>query len=74
MLKALRPVIVKEFRQISRDPTSLGMLLFLPAALIVFIGYALNYDFKQIPIAILQQINSAQSRGFTQIFRPTEIF
>ena len=49
MLRSLRPIIVKEFRQIRRDPTSLGMLLVLPAALIILVGYALNFDVKHVP-------------------------
>jgi ABC-2 type transport system permease protein len=74
MLRALRPVIIKEFRQVSRDPTSLGMLLFLPAALIVLVGYALNFDVKHIPLAIVDHCRTSQSREFLKIFRQTEYF
>ena len=74
LLKSLRPVIIKEFRQIRRDPTSLGMLLFLPAALIVLVGYALNFDVKHIPMAVYDQCNTAQSRDFLKSFRQTEYF
>lgn len=74
LLKALRPVIIKEFRQIRRDPTSLGMLLFLPAALIVLVGYALNFDVKHIPMIVYDQSNTAQSRDFLKTFKQTEYF
>jgi ABC-2 type transport system permease protein len=74
MYKALRPIIIKEFRQIRRDPTSLGMLLFLPAALIVLVGYALNFDVKYIPMAIFDQSHTAQSRDFLRTFKQTEYF
>ena len=63
-MKSLRPVIVKEFRQIRRDPTSLGMLLFLPAFLIILVGYAMNFDVKHLPLAILDESKTAQSRDF----------
>lgn len=74
MLKALLPIIKKEFRQIRRDPTSLGMLLVLPAAMIVLVGYALNFDVKHIPLAIFDQSKSPQSREFLQTFKQTEYF
>lgn len=74
MFRALKPIIVKEFRQIRRDPTSLGMLLVLPAAMIVFVGYALNFDVKHIPLVIYDQDNSTQSREFLKTFKQTEYF
>src|SRR5512143_3097550 len=74
MIRALRPVVVKEFRQIRRDPTSLGMLIVLPAAIIVLVGYAMNFDVKHIPLAIYDQDNTSQSREVTRIFRETEYF
>ncbi len=74
LLKALRPIIVKEFRQIRRDPTSLGMLLILPSAIIVLGGYALNLDVKHIPIAIYDQNRTSQSRDFLNVFTHSEYF
>lgn len=74
MFKALRPIIVKEFRQIRRDPTTLGMLLVLPAALIILIGYALNFDVKHIPLAVFDQSKSSESRSYLEQFGHTEYF
>ena len=74
VFKKLKPIIVKEFRQILRDPTSLGMLLVLPSALIVLVGYALNFDVKHVPLAIFDQNRSPQSRTFLEPFKHTEYF
>jgi ABC-2 type transport system permease protein len=74
MLKALRPIIVKEFRQIRRDPTSLGMLLVLPAALIIMVGYALTFDVKHVPLAVFDQDRSVESRDFLDNFKHSEQF
>lgn len=74
MFKPLKPIIIKEFRQIRRDPTSLGMLLVLPAALIILVGYALNFDVKHIPLAIYDQDKSPESRKFLERFKQTEYF
>ncbi len=72
--KTLRPVILKEFRQIRRDPTSLGMLLVLPAALIILVGYALNFDVKHVPLMILDQSRTPESRDFIAMFQHSEYF
>jgi ABC-2 type transport system permease protein len=74
MFQALKPIIVKEFRQIRRDPTSLGMLLVLPAMLIVMVGYALNFDVKQVPMVIFDQDRSPESRDFLEQFKHVESF
>jgi ABC-2 type transport system permease protein len=73
-MKSLRPVIVKEFRQIRRDPTSLGMLLVLPAALIGLVGYALTFDLKHAPVAVLDRSGSPESRQLRSAFDRTEEF
>src|SRR5260221_7723969 len=74
MLRALKPIIVKEFRQVSRDRTSLGMLLALPAALIILVGFALNFDVKHIPLVIYDQDKSSGSREYLEMFKHTEYF
>jgi ABC-2 type transport system permease protein len=74
LLKALKPIIVKEFRQIRRDPTALGMLLLLPAGIIILVGYALNFDVKHIALAIYDQNKTPQSRDFLKTFKQTEYF
>ena len=74
IIKRLRPIIIKEFRQIRRDPTSLAMLLVLPAAMIILVGYALDFDVKHIPLVIFDQSKTAESRAFLDKFKQTENF
>ena len=73
-MRSLVPLIVKELRQIRRDPTSLGMLLVLPAALIMLVGYALNFDVRHIPLAIYDQSHTAESRLFEEKFTKSDYF
>jgi len=73
-LRTLTPIIVKELRQVRRDPTSLGMLLVLPAAIIILVGYALNFDVKHTPMVIFDQDRTPGSRAFLDKFRHTEYF
>jgi len=73
-LRPLKPIIVKELRQVRRDPTSLGMLLALPAAIIILVGYALNFDVKHTAMVIYDQDRTPGSRAFLDKFRHTEYF
>ncbi len=73
-LMALKPIIWKELRQVRRDPTSLGMLMVLPAAMIILVGYALNFDVKHTPLALYDQDRSPGSRAFLEKFKSTEYF
>lgn len=74
MVKRLRPIIVKEFRQIRRDKRSLGVLLALPAFLVLLIGYALNFDVKRMPVAMFDQDKTQASRDFLRSFSNSEYF
>jgi len=70
----IKPVVKKEFRQIFRDKRSLGLLLVLPAFLLIMYGYALNFDVKHLSLAVLDQEKSQRSRDFLDGFRHTEYF
>jgi ABC-2 type transport system permease protein len=74
IIKRIRPVVVKEFRQIWRDPRSLIVLLVFPGILVLFIGYALNFDVKHISFAVFDQDKTARSREFIRSFSNTEYF
>jgi ABC-2 type transport system permease protein len=55
-------VLMKEFRQIRRDPLSLSLLVFVPAILLVLYGYALSFDVSDIRTAVLDLDRTSQSR------------
>jgi ABC-2 type transport system permease protein len=74
MLIRLIAILKKEFRQVRRDRISLGLLLFLPAFMLIMFGYALNFDVKHIPFAVLDQDNSALSRELIRKFLHSEYF
>lgn len=61
-MKRFWAIFKKEFRQIRRDPLSLGLLIFLPALLLVLYGYALSFDVKHIRVAVLDEDRSQESR------------
>lgn len=70
----LRSVVKKEFRQIRRDALSLAFMVFLPAFLLLMFGFALNFDVKHIPLAVVDEDGSRASRDLVDKFRTTESF
>ena len=63
-MRRFRAIFKKEFRQIGRDPLSLGLLIFVPAMLLILYGYALSFDVKHIRIGVLDHDNTLASREF----------
>jgi ABC-2 type transport system permease protein len=61
-------VIVKEFRQISRDRRTLTILLFVPAFFLLLYGYALSFDIRNIPLAVEDKDRSSASREVMSSF------
>lgn len=55
-------IFKKEFRQIRRDPLTLGMLVFIPALLLALYGYALSFDVKHLRVGVLDLDRTARSR------------
>lgn len=74
IIKRIRPIVIKEFRQIRRDKRSLGALLVLPAFLVFLIGYAVNFDVKHISMAVFDQQKNQSSREFVRSFLNSEYF
>ncbi len=68
------PVVRKEFRQIRRDKRALGILIFIPAVLLILVGYALNFDVKHLRLAVYDEDNTRTSREFVNSFVHSEYF
>ena len=61
-------VAAKEFRQIGRDRRTLMILLFVPAFFLLLYGYALNFDIRNIPLAVQDSDRSSASREVISAF------
>ncbi len=68
MIRSLKPIIIKEFRQIRRDKRVLAILTLVPALLLLLNGYALNLDVQHIKMAVYDEEKSASSREFANSF------
>ena len=67
-MKSIAAVAVKELRQISRDRRTLTILLFVPAFFLLLFGYALNFDIRNVALAVNDQDRSARSRELVSAF------
>jgi ABC-2 type transport system permease protein len=61
-------VATKELRQILRDRRSLLILLFVPAFFLLLYGYALNFDIRNVRLAVQDHDRSARSRELVSSF------
>jgi ABC-2 type transport system permease protein len=66
-VKALA-VAIKEIRQIFRDRRTLSILLFVPAFFLLLYGYALNFDIRNVPLAVQDNDLSSASRTVVSAF------
>ncbi len=70
----IKPVVIKEFRQVRRDWVSLMLLILIPAFLMLMVGKALNFDVKNVQLAVFDQDKSSQSRDFISAFTNSGYF
>jgi len=73
-LRKLGAVTVKEFRQIGRDQRTLMILLFVPAFVLLLYGYALNFDIRNIRLALQDNDRSTASRALVAAFTESGYF
>jgi ABC-2 type transport system permease protein len=73
-MRRLRAVVVKELRQVRRDPFSLMMLIALPAFMLVLYGFALNFDVRHVRLAVQDRDRSARSRELIASFTHSTYF
>jgi ABC-2 type transport system permease protein len=64
----------KEAIQLRRDPRSLGLAFVLPAFMLLFFGYAISFDVRNIRMAVLDQSRSRDSRGLVEAFQASGYF
>ena len=63
---ALRAIARKEFIQIRRDKATMYMVVIFPVMMLVLYGFGIRYDVKSVPMTILDQDRTPQSRQLTK--------
>lgn len=72
--RKIRAVAWKEMLQSSRDPLTLGMLLGVPAMMLLLYGYALSFDVRHIALAVQDLDRSTRSRELLDSFTRSGCF
>jgi ABC-2 type transport system permease protein len=62
-------IAAKEWRHILRDPFTLGMALIMPALMVIFFGYAIDFDLKAIQSHWTDQDHSPASHELGRILQ-----
>jgi ABC-2 type transport system permease protein len=72
--RRLRALIIKEARQVVRDPSSIAIGIVLPLLLILLFGYGLSLDVRNVPVAIVLEDSSPSARQLAARFELSEYF
>ena len=56
--RRVRALVVKETRQVVRDPSSIAIGVVLPIILILLFGYGLSLDVRNVPVAVVLEESS----------------
>ena len=73
-LLRLRGLVRKEFMQIMRDPSALGIAFILPLVLLFLFGYGVSLDSKHVPIALVVDKTTPDSNSLCGAFERSEYF
>jgi len=74
MLKCLKPMLIKEFIQIFRDPRMRAVILMVPIIQVIIFGYAVTTDVRHIPTALYDLDNTPSSRELADRFQGSGYF
>ena len=70
----IRELVRKEFIQLFRDKKNRPILIMAPLIQLLVFGYVVNYDIKDIRVALMDQARTSESRMLIDAFRANKIF
>ena len=70
--RRLKALTYKEFLQLIRDRSSVVIGIFLPALLIVLVGFGLSLDVKHVPVAVVMEDRSPVTRDILSFMDGSE--
>jgi ABC-2 type transport system permease protein len=73
-LMRLCGLVRKEFLQVVRDPSSIGIAFLMPVVLLLLFGYGVSLDAEHVPIAVVVEKPDADTEGFLAVFRSNDFF
>jgi ABC-2 type transport system permease protein len=72
-LRRIGAITVKEFKQLSRDHVTFGMIVMIPLMQLLLFGYAISTMVRNIPIGVVDSSGSAAARVITEQVRVTQV-
>ncbi|MBI1199060.1 MAG: ABC transporter permease subunit [Phenylobacterium sp.] len=67
-------VLIKEFKQLTRDRLTYAMMLAIPVVQLTLFGYAINTEPRHLPTAVLSQEDSRYARAITAALKNSLYF
>ena len=74
IFRGFTAILYKEFIVVLRDPMTLFFMLFPPLVEMIAFGYALDMDVKHMPLVILDQDRTVESRQLVESFVNSQTF
>jgi ABC-2 type transport system permease protein len=74
VLERARAILIKEFKQIFRDPRMRTIIFVSPLLQIILFGYAANKDINYVPTAVYDRDNTYESRELLRRFTFSKYF
>jgi len=72
-LLRISAITFKEFRQLSRDRLTFGMVVMIPLIQLLLFGYAINTNVRHIPAGLLDEAQSYASRSISAAMLATQV-
>jgi ABC-2 type transport system permease protein len=72
-LRRTRAISAKEFRQLSRDRLTFGMVVGIPLIQILIFGYSINFDVRDIGAGVVDLANTSASRALVADLQATQV-
>lgn len=70
----MRAMILKEFRELRRDPRTMAMLIVLPLLLLVIFGYAANFYVSSVKTAVVGPTATQVAQSLPGYFDVTDTY
>jgi ABC-2 type transport system permease protein len=73
-LRRIKALIVKEYCQILRDPSSILISIVLPAILLFLYGYGISLDMKHLRIGVVLEDSAPDAQSFVKALMDSQYF
>jgi ABC-2 type transport system permease protein len=73
-MRRLAHLVRKEFLELSREPRLVAIVVLVPILQLTLLGYAATTDVRHVPVVVVDQDRSAESRALVSRFEASDSF